>query len=1495
MSNTENNLHVEDIEDAEDNIEDAEDTMDISQFMSGREPENEAPNDDIMEGSEDRPDPDIIAGINDIDAYLTSLAKEQSNDDGLETTTGGATKKVEPRAVYPTDKPMEIDSTITPGDMLTIIHAEIRRKGIAGHHIDSMNSFNKVGIKQIATKIFKIAHHIRNQRDKTDEDRDITDIDYKVDFTDIKLTPPTTVKYKSGSVQMLTPGMARIKNLTYSAQMFMSAQISATATYKNGNTKTISDELKDHRIASIPCETGTDLCNTRNCTKETLKEIEEDPLNPGGCFIIKGVEWNIDNLENITNNTFHVHKNMYGSEIVRGTILSKPGDAFENMYQVILRYLNSGAITLEITTNKHDKIEIPYYLIFRALGMTRDKDIIDNIVYGVENTDAVTKEMLKILEKSFEVEDVRFGQIRKSTSPTEIVQHIGQKITENANLSAARRDDNIMKYINNNILHIIDRFIFPHIGMTPAHRIRKMRFFGHLINKLLGVNLGVISPTDRDSYKNKRVFAAGTSMAKAFKTDFNFAIVMEIKKKLAKDFKTTPFSQMQLGESVKAAINSDDLERMLTQSITSGNKTITVKRNEVVNRVSSQMVEHKNDLAVKSALGTVNTPNTTASKQNERADLMRRVHPTYLGYIDVSQSPEGGEKVGLTKQISCTASVCGASSSFILKGILREDPALLDLDEVPPGRITSDKLAKVFVNGDWIGCCYRSHDLVRDYRERRRHGDIHYLTTVVWEPLVREVYFWTDVGRLMRPLMIVYNNIQDYIIEKRAGKSPKFSQWIKLTKSHIVGLQSRKISMEDLRKERVIEYISPEEQENILLSPNIDNLRDHSGDLRRMYTHCDIDQAIFGVVTLAAPMANHSNATRNTYYTGHRKASAGWFALNYPYRIDKNAMLQHYCERPLISTFSDSITYPNGQNTIVALAMHGGENQEDSIKANQSSIDCGAYNASYYNYDKTELEKGEQFGNPDYARTMDIKKDAVYEYVKDGFIAEGTRVQKGYVLIVKAAKIPKPDSQFLYSDKSIVYKKIEPAYIERVVTTRNDEDAMIAKVKWRSDRPLRVGDKLSCLTPDHDVLTERGWVPIAEVGLLHNIATLYGSALQFQNPTERHKYDVDGDIYVIDGKDICARATLEHRMYVSEDQDTYQLAHARDIVGRKMYYSNTAIVGCKLSRKIEQDARATGNQDVYELFGPAGTCRMNSTTDWNMDIIDNTLVVNGDEIEDRLEHYRGKVYCLTVPGEVFLVRHRGTVWWSGNSRTGNKGIVANIVPRCDMPYCEDGLVPDLIVNSHSIPTRMAVNQLTECLLGQVAARTGTHIDATSFRKHDFDGAIKILEENGIKYGGHRRMYNGMTGDWIDTLIFIGPTTYQRIKKFAMDEQYANVSGPTSALTRQPLVGKANDGGLRVGEMEQWVFSAHGTMRNLFEKFYTDSDGITLPICRICGNRAVVNEKMGIYKCKTCGDNADIVNVKSSWVANLFMNEASAMNVKMNFEISPHTYSRDQSD
>jgi DNA-directed RNA polymerase beta subunit len=1209
-------------------------------------------------------------------------------------------------STYPKETVMDIDEKIGHKDMSAVIYSEIKRKGLAGHQKSSMNNFYNTGIEQIVTKIFSIDHTIENKRDKTDEDKKISNIIIKVDFTGVNLTPPMTTLQRSGKPEPLTPNMTRLRGLTYSGQLDISAKLTAIAVLKDGKTIEKTEEIKNRRIASIPIMVGTEPCHTYRCTRETLLDMEEDPDSPGGMFIIKGVEWVVDSLENILINGYQVFKNQYQNEIARGTFISKPGDHYENSFRIILRYLNSGAITIQITTtNKHEEMEIPFYIVFRAFGVVEDQEIVNHIVYGVDNSDPVTLNIINKLDTAFTVIDKTFDPIKNVRDPEDINLFIAQKMQESATNINFRRDDNATKFVYNNMMGWFDKHIFPHIGLDKNSRIKKMRYLGLLINRLLKVDIGVLDSTDRDSYKNKRVHTAGVSLAKAFKSQFNFIIVQEIKKQLIKAFTSNTFSNVKMADAFAAAVSTADLERVLIQVIITGNKTITVKRNDVPNRVSSQQLYHKNDVNVISTLNNINTANSSAAKQTERSDEMRRVHPTYLGFIDPIQSAETGEKVGMSKQMASSASITDASSSYIMKDIIFADPSFLPLDTVKPEEFTNKKLFKIFVNGDWIGGCEKGHLFVAKYRNARRYGDINPYVSIVWEPLDREIYFWTDVGRLIRPLIIVYNNLEDYNESHSKKKDIPFKQWIKLTKSHINKLQDGTIGMDDLRKEHIVEYITPDEQDNTLIATNIDTLRKYKNDITMRFTHCDIEYSIFGHVVLSASNTNHTNSTKITVFTAHKKQTCGWYALNWPFRIDKGTTLQYYCETPIIRSFSDAFTRPNGQNIILAYQLYSGYNMEDSAIVNRRSIDLGMFSSSNFYFEKSELEKGEQFGFADMAQTMDIKKDAIYGHIgPDGIVKKGTIVKKGYVLIVKVVALNHPEGPYKYKDNSVVYKFEESAFVEDVIVARNDDDVLTAKVKLRRERPLRIGDKVG-------------------------------------------------------------------------------------------------------------------------------------------------------------------------------------------SSNGNKSIIAVMLDASDMPYAEDGLVPDLILNAHAIPTRMVIGQIEAGVMAEFAVRHGSFIDGKPFQTLDINKYINELDSKyNIKYGGHRRLFNGRTGFWMDTLIFVAPTYYQRLQKFVIDEAYSVSHGPTCALTRQPLEGKSNHGGLRLGEMEGWVMLSHGAMRTMNEKFRTHSDGILLPICRNCGFRAIVNEKRSIYKCKRCGDSADIANVPSSWTANLFFNEVSAMNIPLKFDLEPIGYS-----
>jgi DNA-directed RNA polymerase beta subunit len=1203
----------------------------------------------------------------------------------------------------------EIDAMLTSKDMMTLIQAEINRNGIAGNHIESMNSFYKIGIQQIITKIYNIEFRMRNLRDANDEDKSIQEILVKVIATDVKLRKPMHTLHKSGVELPLFPQKARDQGLTYGCDIYIDADIIAIATLNNGTTKSRNDSISKFRIGATPCMEKSVMCNTVDVPRETLIRLGEDAGSAGGTFIINGTTWVVNNSEGVTYNAFHIQKQAYNKEIARGMFISKAGDTFENSSQHILRYMSDGAITFDIIVNRGENLEIPFYILFRALGMTRDKDIVDNIVNGVDNPSPAAKEMLKILKLAFEASANKFNDIRDNINQDEVVNYLGNQLIKVDNTNEIYTNDEIIRYINKQFLDLVDKKIMSHIGTESKHRILKLRFIANLINELLSVHLGITEATDRDSYKNKRISTAGISIAKSFKQLYNFSICKEFIRKLRKEFKSISFSEVNLSETIKNSIKPDELERLMSQSTTAGNKTMTVRRSEVKNRVSSQAISTpKNDMYVKAVLGTIAASSFNPSKQTDRADIMRRVHQTFIGYIDVSMSADTGELVGTTKQLASTSSICAGSSSYTLKKILLTDKLILI--DVLPSTISRHNLAKVFVNGDWIGCCKQAHELVRKYRKLRRTNDIHRRTTIVWEPLVRKVLFLVDVGRLQRPLVIVYNNIEKVILEQRAGnKNVEFRQWIKLTHKMILAIRAKKLTIEDLEEDNVVEYITAEEQENTYIASNIDTLREHSGLLTNIYTHCDIDQALLSIVTLGSPLANYSNPTRITYYTNHRKQSSGWFAMNYPYTMYKNTIMQWYCERPLVSTIADSLTTPTGHNCMVAVAMYKGTLQEDSLILSQTGIDCGLYNASYYTTEKTKLEKDESFESVDRFHTKGISAEANYEYIEDGAIKKDTIVVKNVVLICKVLKLAKPIGNFTHIDKSIIYRGDEEFVVDRIIRGQNGLGVKFIKVRLRSQRHIEIGDKMS-------------------------------------------------------------------------------------------------------------------------------------------------------------------------------------------TRTGNKGIYSRREQRINMYYTADGIRCSMMGGPHSFPSRMAVNQCLEMRLGQQAAEDGMLVDGTTFQNIVALDIGKNVEHKNdlsrdlVKYLGSRKVMNGETNEWVDALIFMAPCNYMRLQKFSIDSMYASFNSPKTEATRQPVEGRAKGGGLKIGEMETWVYSAQGAMRSLDEKFYTDSDGQDIYVCK-CGEIASVNEKYNIYRCNNCQDNASIGIVSSSWCTNKLVKGNEGMNIRTTLELELPTFEK----
>ena len=200
------------------------------------------------------------------------------------------------------------------------------------------------------------------------------------------------------------------------------------------------------------------------------------------------------------------------------------------------------------------------------------------------------------------------------------------------------------------------------------------------------------------------------------------------------------------------------------------------------------------------------------------------------------------------------------------------------------------------------------------------------------------------------------------------------------------------------------------------------------------------------------------------------------------------------------------------------------------------------------------------------------------------------------------------------------------------------------------------------------------------------------------------------------------------------------------------------------------------------------------------------------------------------------------------SRCGQKGTIGRVIPEQDMPFDENGLRPDIIVNPHALPSRMTIGQLVETQMGKACAIYGGFGDCTAFMntgpKHETFG--KMLQNAGFHSSASQVMYNGETGEQIDAEVFLGPTYYMRLKHMVKDKINYRARGPRTLLTRQTVEGRANDGGLRIGEMERDGVLAHGATAFLQESLMERGDEYFMAICNQSGTVAVYNESANLF-------------------------------------------------
>ena len=912
-----------------------------------------------------------------------------------------------------------------------IIGDNFKTKGFVSHQIDSFNTYINHGIHKIITEEPPI------YIEATKENNNIFK-SYTITFSDIYIPDPTVLE-EDRTVHKLYPLDARNRDLTYDSPIFTT--VTTQLLLPDGTLEV--KEFPRTIIGRVPIMLRSSKCYLSYMTEEERIKAGECSYDKGGYFIIKGKERVlIPQIRGIYN-------------IPKATIL-KGHDKFTHMcevrsmseetgHSVLVKAMignNGRNIVLQMPNIKE---LIPAGIVFKAFGCETDKEIRDALGLSDKKSNKIIEYIIRdsILCSTWGSVKDFYDQTRENGDNSEEWDSLSSEQKEYWETKSTIH--NSLRYIGRFAIHtqkesdrvkyaqqVLYSELFPHMGIAATKK-EKLYYLGSILTKLIRTFCGFRPEDDKDDYINKRVESSGVLSHELFRQLFKkycSSIVSAIEKK------------KQLPDAISIIPRILSITQSIRQCFGTGNWG--VPKNNYVRPGVAQILSRLSYGATLSNLRRVTIPIGKESKNTK----IRQIHPSQIMFLCPTETPEGAA-CGTVLNLSLLTQISERASTVIVKDVIEKCDDLISLEDS-----TDPELTKVFLNGVLMGVTEQPHNLCFQIRKSRKIGVLPYDVSINYNTVEDEINIFSDEGRLIRPVLTV----KDQALEV---------------------LPTDDLSWNNLVKTGKIIYLDNNEIGDSVIAFDQNELTKYHND------YCEIAPAMMlGVMANIIPFPEHSPSPRNCYQSSMGKQAMSMFALSHLIRTDTVVHVLSYPQKPLISTkpaqmmgFDDM---PSGINVIVAVACYTGFNQEDSVILNQSAIDRGLFWATTYkNHSEEEKKFGTLgvniIGNPPLDK---CRRDVNYSLLDENGIIRKRHpiwtdengkqhgggpiyVENGDVIIGKMSIQTLKSGEEEITECSLVIKKGDEGYIDRVLISTTPNGYKLVKVVIRTLRVPEPGDKFA--------------------------------------------------------------------------------------------------------------------------------------------------------------------------------------------------------------------------------------------------------------------------------------------------------------------------------------------------------------------------------------------------------------------------------------------------